>query len=189
MLEELLKQDKALFLLLNNLGTKTWDPFWLVVTNKYSSIPIYLILIFLAHKVLGWKRTVVLVFFAIIMIVCTNGLADFFKYGVQRLRPCYDVTVQTAMRLVNDSCGGKFGFFSAHAGNTMAIAVYFSILLKSKWRFMGVLLLVWSVLIAYSRIYLGVHFPIDVFTGMAIGLFFGWVFAKLFIFGLSKMRL
>ena len=93
------------------------------------------------------------------------------------------------MRLVKESCGGKFGFFSAHAGNTMAVAVFFSILLKEKFKGVGFLLLIWAAFIGYSRIYLGVHFPLDVFLGMVIGLFFGWLFAKLYIFTLLKLPL
>ncbi|MFS4494625.1 phosphatase PAP2 family protein [Maribacter sp. 2308TA10-17] len=189
MLEEILKYDKEVFLLLNNLGSETWDGFWMFMTNKFSSIPVYLILIFLCYKQIGLKKTILLIVAAILMIVATNGLADFFKYGVARLRPCYDTSVNELMRLVKDSCGGKFGFFSAHAGNTMAVAVFFSILLKEKFKLVGILLLIWAVLISYSRIYIGVHFPLDVFAGMVIGLFFGWLFAKLYIFALLKLPL
>jgi len=159
------------------------------ITNKFSSIPVYLLLVFLSYKQIGFKKTIFLVIAAILMITATNGLADFLKYGVQRLRPCFDPDVNTLARLVKDSCGGKFGYFSAHAGNTMAVAVFFSILLKEKFKAIGIFLLVWAVLIAYSRIYIGVHFPLDVFSGMVIGLFFGWLFAKLFIFALPKIRI
>jgi undecaprenyl-diphosphatase len=189
MLEEILKLDKEVFLILNNLGSSTWDSFWLFITNKFASIPIYLILLFLCYKQIGLKKTVVLVVAAVLMIATTNGLADFFKYGIARLRPCYDTSVHELMRLVKESCGGKFGFFSAHAGNTMAVAVFFSILLKEKFKGVGFLLLIWAAFIGYSRIYLGVHFPLDVFLGMVIGLFFGWLFAKLYIFTLLKLPL
>jgi len=189
MLEEILKYDREVFLLLNTMGTETWDAFWMFITNKFSSIPVYLILIFLSYKQFGLKKTAILVLTAILMITATNGLADFFKYGVQRLRPCFDPEVNELARLVKNTCGGKYGYFSAHAGNTMAVAVFFSILLKERFKSVGILLLIWAVCIGYSRIYIGVHFPLDVFTGMAVGLFFGWLFAKLFIFTLPKIRL
>ena len=189
MLEQLLQHDKELFLILNNLGTDTWDGFWMFTTNKFSSIPLYLLLLYVSFKHGGAKKTLILLLFVVLMITATNGLADFFKYGVQRLRPCYDTSVNELMRLVKDGCGGKFGYFSAHAGNTMAVATFFSIVLKDKFRYIGVLLLVWAILVAYSRIYIGVHFPFDVFSGMAIGLLFGWLFAKLFIFTFPKIRL
>jgi len=189
MLEEILKYDREVFLMLNNMGTETWDGFWMFITNKFSSIPVYLILILLSYKQFGLKKTAILVLAAVLMITATNGLADFFKYGVQRLRPCFDPEVNELARLVKNTCGGKYGYFSAHAGNTMAVAVFFSFLLKEKFKFVGIILLIWAVCIGYSRIYIGVHFPLDVFTGMVVGLFFGWLFAKLFIFALLKIRL
>ncbi len=189
MLEELLSYDKEVFLILNNLGSETWDGFWMFVTDKFSSIPIYLLLLLLCYKQIGLKKTLFLVGVAILMVIVTNGLADFFKYGVQRLRPCFDPEVNALARLVKDSCGGKFGYFSAHAGNTMAVATFFSVLLKGKYRHIGIFLLFWAIFVGYSRIYIGVHFPLDVFSGMAIGLFFGWLFAKLYIFALLKLPL
>ena len=159
------------------------------VTNKFSSIPLYLLLLFLSYRQYGFKKISIFFVIAIVMIAATNGLADFFKYGVQRLRPCFDTDVNELARLVKDTCGGKFGYFSAHAGNTMAVAVFFSIILKDKLRHIGLFLLIWAVFVGYSRIYIGVHFPLDVFSGMVIGLFFGWLFAKLSIFALLKMPL
>ena len=82
--------------------------------------------------------------------------------------------------------GGKYSYFSAHASNTTAVAVFFSLLLKSKSRYLVIFLLIWAILVAYSRIYIGVHFPLDVVSGCAIGLFFGWLFAKLYIFVLHR---
>ena len=189
MLEELLRHDKELFLLLNNLGNPTWDAFFMFITNKYSAIPLYILLLFFSYKQFGLKKSVVLLITALLMIVVTNGLADFFKYGLQRLRPCYDTDVSALMRLVKSSCGGKFSYFSAHAANTTAIAFFFSKLLKQNLRYLGIFLMVWAILVAYSRVYIGVHFPLDVVSGMGIGLFFGGLFTKLYIFAVRKSGL
>jgi undecaprenyl-diphosphatase len=189
MLEELLQHDKELFLLLNNLGNPTWDAFFMFITNKYSAIPLYLLLLFFSYKQFGLKKSVVLLITALLMIVVTNGLADFFKYGLQRLRPCYDTDVSELMRLVKNSCGGKFGYFSAHAANTSAIAFFFSKLLKQNLRHIGIFLMIWAILVSFSRVYIGVHFPLDVVSGMGIGLFFGGLFTKLYIFAVRKSSL
>jgi len=189
MLEELLQIDKQLFLLLNGIGNPNWDGFWMFVTNKFSSIPIYAVLLFLSYKQFGLKKTILIAVTAILLITATNGLADFFKYGVQRLRPCYDVEVSGLMRLVKNSCGGRFGFFSAHAANSFAIAFFFTKILRSEFRYIGILLMLWAFLVAYSRIYIGVHFPLDVLTGAVVGLIFSWLFAKLYIFALHKFHL
>lgn len=186
MLEELLNFDKELFLFINNLGNPTWDAFWMFVTNKFSSIPIYLFLIFLTYRNFDVKKMLWIVATVILLVVITNGLADVFKYGVQRLRPCYDSEVNTLMRLVKDSCGGKFGYFSAHAANSFAIAFFFTKILSQKLRYIGIFLMVWAFLMAYSRIYIGVHFPLDVITGGLIGFMLSWIATKLYIFALQK---
>lgn len=187
MWETLIQNDKELFLFLNNMGSSTWDAFWIFLTHKLSSIPLYAVLLLLSYKKFGLRATLVLLVAVALLISVTNGLADFFKYGVQRLRPCYDPDLSNAFRLVKDHCGGKFGYFSAHAGNTSAVAMFFSILLKSKFRYIGIFLMFWAFLVAYSRIYIGVHFPLDVISGIGIGLFFGWLFAKLYIFALFRL--
>ncbi len=186
MLDALIEWDKELFLFLNGLGTDTWDGFWLFITNKLSSIPLYALLLFLTYKNLGLKRTLVVLVFVGLLITATDQLANFFKYGVARLRPCHDMEVSGLARLVKKSCGGKFGYFSAHASNSMALASFFSVILKTSIKKIGLFLFVWATLVAYSRIYIGVHFPLDVITGSFIGILFGWLFAKLSIFAFQK---
>lgn len=187
MLEELVQWDRAFFLFLNGLGSSTWDGFWLFVTGKWSAIPLYTLLLLLSIRFLGWKGTGILLLAVALLITTTDQLANFFKYGVERLRPCHDQQLFDAMRLVKRSCGGKFGYFSAHAANSMALASFFSILLKKRMKWMPLLLLFWAILVGYSRIYVGVHFPGDVLTGMLVGLLFGWVYARLFIFAQHKI--
>ncbi|MDB2606368.1 phosphatase PAP2 family protein [Zobellia sp.] len=186
MWQELIQQDKELFLFLNNLGTSNWDAFWLFISNKFSAVPLYVLLLFLAYRTYGLKKTLVLLVTVVLLIVVTDQLGNFFKYGVRRLRPCHDPTLDGLVRLVKSSCGGKFGYFSAHAGNSFAVAFFFTFLLKHLYNYLGLLLLFWAILVAYSRIYLGVHFPLDVITGALIGLFFSWLFSKLYIFAIEK---
>ncbi len=189
MWEELVQLDKELFLFLNSQGSPNWDGFWMFITNKFSAIPLYAFLLFLSYKTLGLKKTLLLLVAVSLLITVTNGLADFFKYGIQRLRPCYDNEISDLTRLVKGYCGGKFSYFSAHAGNSFAVAFFFTFLLRSKYRYIGALLVLWAILVAYSRIYIGVHFPLDVLTGAVVGLIFSWLFAKLYIFAVHKFHL
>ena len=189
MFEELIQLDKELFLFLNGLGNSNWDWFWMFATNKLSSIPLYFVLLVLTYKQLGLRKTLVVLLTVAVLILVVDQLANFFKYGVQRLRPCYDQDVSTIMRLVKNSCGGRFGYFSAHAANSFALASFFTFLLKSKFRYIGLILFFWAIIVAYSRIYIGVHFPLDVLTGAVIGMGMSWLFAKLYIFALHKFQL
>lgn len=189
MLDEVLHFDKELFLFINAAGSSTWDGFWLWISYKWTWIPLYALLLYLLYRQWGAKQTIILTLGAVLLIVCTDQLANFFKYGVQRLRPCFDPEMQEGLRLVKDSCGGRFGFFSAHAANSFAIAFFFTHMLRSTFRRIGILLMVWAFLVAYSRIYIGVHFPLDVFAGAAIGLILSWLFAKLSIFALNRFPL
>ncbi|CAZ97072.1 phosphatase PAP2 family protein [Zobellia galactanivorans] len=186
MWQELIQQDKELFLFLNNLGSPTWDPFWLFITHKLSAIPLYAVLLFITYKQLGAKKTLGVLITVALMILVTDQLTNFFKYGVQRLRPCHDPSLDGLMRLVKSSCGGKFGYFSAHAANSFAVAFFFTFLLKHKYAYIGVFLIPWAILVAFSRVYIGVHFPLDVLSGAVIGLFFSWLFSKLYIFAIEK---
>lgn len=187
MLDQLLQYDKDLFLFLNGLGTPTWDGFWMFMTKTRNSFPLYVLLLYLSYKNFGWKRTGIILVSVALLITCTDQLSNFFKYGVGRLRPCHDSEISGIMRLVKSYCGGKFGYFSAHAANSFGPATFFMVLFCGKVRYMGFFLMIWACLVAYSRIYIGVHFPLDVLTGAIVGLLFGWLFAKLAIFAFQKI--
>lgn len=188
MFDKWVQWDRNAFLYLNQLGTETWDGFWLIMTDTVSSIPLYGVLLILTYRLLGWRKTLLIVLGVALLITATDQLSNFFKYGVQRLRPCHDPEISTVMRLVKSHCGGKFAFFSAHAANSFAVASFFAFLFREKYSFIVPFLLLWACIVAYSRIYIGVHFPLDVLTGMFVGTFFGWLFNKLYIFARHKFR-
>ena len=178
MIEELLKYDTELFLFLNKLGSTTWDGFWLIVTEKWSSIPIYAILLYLVYKNFGPKGTLLIIISVALMITATDQFANLFKYGIKRPRPCQVETLRETMRYIAVRCG-RYGYFSAHAASTMAAAVFLSLVLKKWYYYLPFLLLLWASIVAYSRIYLGVHYPLDIVTGMFFGALLGWLFYKL----------
>ena len=179
-MEELIQLDKNLFLYLNSLGTTTWDGFWMFVTGKWNSIPLYALLVYLLYKKTGVKATLITVFVVGLMIAGTDQLANLFKKVLfLRPRPCHDEVVYEAMRLVKSYCGGKYGYFSAHAASSMALAVFLGKILKTHFKYSSVLLLIWAVLVGYSRIYIGVHYPGDVLTGMFFGVLIALLLYKL----------
>lgn len=186
MIEDLIHLDKELFLFLNSLGNERWDGFWMFITNQKSWYPLYVVLLFFSFKRFGTRKTLLLLVTVALLILCTDQLSNFFKNGVQRLRPCYDPELYGLMRLVKNSCGGKYSYFSGHAVNSFAVAFFFTYLLGVKYRMLGAILMIWAAFVAYSRIYVGVHFPLDVLTGAAVGILFSWIFAKLYLFSVHK---
>lgn len=186
MIDLLIDKDVELLIYLNNLGSEQWDGFWLVLTNKFSAIPLYLLLLYFTFKKFGFKETIIAVLFVIVLISISDQTSNLFKYGFKRLRPCHDENILNLIRLVKERCGGLYSYFSAHASNSMAIAIFFSFLLKSSYKTLPFFLILWALLIAYSRVYIGVHFPLDVLTGAIIGGFYGILFYKLFKVFLKK---
>ena len=186
MIEELLKYDTELFLFLNNLGSETWDGLWLIITNKFSSIPLYLVLLYLVYKNLGSKGLLVIIVCAALMITVTDQLSYYVKHALQRPRPCGLKDLQSLMRYVADGCG-RYGYFSGHAVSSMATAVFIGLTLKHKYYYLIFILLFWAFIIGYSRIYVGVHYPLDVLTGMIVGGFIGWLFYRIQMKAISKL--
>ena len=174
-MEQLVELDQELFLFLNNLGTPAWDNFWNILTHKWTSIPLYIVLIYLLYKRLGTKGAIITVLLVAGMITITDQLANVFKDGFERLRPCRQEGVMEYARFVAIRCG-KYGYFSAHAASSAALTVYLGLILKPFYKFILPILIFWALMVAYSRIYVGVHYPGDVLTGMILGSGIGFVF-------------
>ena len=100
---------------------------------------------------------------------------------VGRLRPCHDNDIKSLIRLVKLTCGGKFSFFSGHASNSFALAVFFGHIIKVYIKYILYFLLFIASLIAYSRVYIGVHFPLDIFCGAIVGFINGHIFYKIWV--------
>ena len=177
MIEEILKLDSKLFLYLNNLGTPKFDTFWISLSMIEANILMYLFLIFLLFYTQKTRPKFLYIFYLFsviaLMITITDQGANIFKDSFQRLRPCYDESIKDSLRLVKENCGGKYGFFSAHASNSFSLAIFFGLLFKNRIRYIIIITMIYALLISYSRIYLGVHFPIDIIVGSSFGICLG----------------
>jgi undecaprenyl-diphosphatase len=178
MIEQLLKYDTELFLYLNNLGSETWDGLWLVITDKLTFIPLYALLLLLLYKKYGAKSLLVFVVVIAIMITFTDQMTNVFKRGFERSRPCGVADLVDQMRFIAVRCG-KYGFFSGHSSNSMAAAVFVGLMLRPFYKNLIFVLLFWSAVVAYSRIYVGVHYPLDVVCGLTFGAISGFLFYRL----------
>lgn len=177
-MEKLNQLDHQLFLYLNNLGNEQWDWLWITISDKWMAIPLYAILLFLVFKKFGWKSTLLIMVCATLLITATDQLANVFKHGFERARPCRQEGIMEFARFVAERCG-RFGFFSAHAANSTGVAVFLGMLFKKHYPQLVIFLLIWAVVVSYSRVYLGVHYPGDIILGMIVGAGFGFVFYKI----------
>ena len=184
-MEQLIEYDHELFLFLNNLGNSTWDDFWNFLTNKWSSIPFYALLVYLLYRSLGLKGTLITLVAVAGLITATDQLANVFKDGFQRPRPCRQEGVMEHARFIADYCG-RWGYFSAHAASSAALTVFMGMILRPFYPIMLYVLIFWALMVSYSRIYVGVHYPSDVLTGILIGSIFGYLFFRFQQFLMGK---
>lgn len=172
MLNEL---DHQLFLFLNGLHADWLDPVMTFISSEMGWIPFYIVLLYLVFKKLGWRGLLFVVIGVAILITCSDQLsAHVFKPVFHRFRPCHDPLIQDLVHLPNGHCGGQYGFISSHACNTFALASFITLIMKKFYKKIGWLMFIWASLVAYSRIYMGVHFPGDVLCGAAVGMILGF---------------
>jgi undecaprenyl-diphosphatase len=163
--------DRNLFLYLNSLHTPFWDSIMLFMSGKFEWTPLYLFIIWLLWR--KYRGKIWLVFIvAVFAIALSDQISVFIKNQVHRLRPCRDESLTGLIHLVGHWCGGKFGFVSSHAANTFALASLTAPMLENRWY--SIFIFIWAVIVSYSRIYLGVHFPGDVICGALLGLIIGF---------------
>ena len=183
MLEKLLALDTQLFIYLNGLGSDSYDGFWLFITKQVNWIPFFLLLFYLIYKKLGVKQTLFLLLFVAVLVTATDQITNLFKYTFQRLRPCNNSEISTFIRVVQSR--SSFSFFSGHAANTMAVATFLYLIFKKQFKYFGFVFL-WPLIFAYSRIYLGLHYPLDILSGYLCGLITGYLMYMAYQWALQK---
>ena len=142
MLEQLLQYDTELFLYLNNLGSTSWDNFWLAYTTKGYWTPFYALLLYFMFKQWGKKPILITIVIVTLMILFTDQITNLFKYGFERPRPCHVEALKNHMRIVKEGCGGPYGFFSGHASNAMAVAIFVGLMLVKRFKYLIYILII-----------------------------------------------
>ena len=175
--------DSDLFQLINQAHQPWLDQPMVIISGKLTWIPLYAFLIYLLYKEFKshvWKTILYLISTVIFADqVSSSILKPLFK----RLRPCHVEAFQSWIHLPNGA-GGMYGFCSSHAANSFAIAMCIFLLTKNKY--LSISLFIWAALISFSRIYLGVHYPLDVITGAFVGLSGAYILKKVVYDKLTK---
>lgn len=177
MLDSILNIDKELLIYLNNLGSEQWDGFWLALTNQLHWSPLFALILFLIFRKFGWKNGLVTLLFLVVLVAFSDQFTNLIKNSFERLRPCNAEGVKEQIRLFTYRPQG-YSFYSGHASLSTTFTTFIILLLRKHYKYMY-LLIGFPLLFGYSRIYLGVHYPVDVLCGYATGIFFGYVFYRI----------
>lgn len=171
MLETLEALDIKWLIAINNLTFAGSDQLWIFASGKLTWAPFYLLLLYLLKRRVETKQLwIVLAVVAVLVLITDQVSTHLFKNMFMRLRPCFRDEIIPYLRVVG-KCGGKWGYLSAHAANSCAVATFFALLFKDKK--MTLVLGIWAILVSISRVFLGVHFPLDVLSGMLLGVLLG----------------
>jgi membrane-associated phospholipid phosphatase len=173
MLETIRHIDHSLFHVINqDMANGFFDFVCPVLREKLVWIPLYALIAFLLYRKYGLK-TLWLLAFGVLTIVLSDQGSNVFKHFVHRLRPCNNPEFASQMHKLVE-CGVGFSFVSAHAANHFALATFISFFVNGNKK-MILLLYLWAASIAFSQVYVGVHFPADVFCGALLGILIGLI--------------
>ena len=170
MIESIINIDKKIFLALNGLHSPFFDNIMWLISHKYTWIPLYIILLFILWRKFK-NHTLIILFFVGLLVALTDLVSvHAFKNVFMRFRPTHDSSIQDLVHTVNNYFGGKYGFVSSHAANSFGLAMFLTYFFKNTQKKLVWILWFWSIIVSYSRIYLGVHFPGDVICGGLLGI-------------------
>lgn len=186
MLEKIENLDQQAFIFFNSLHNEFFDVVMYWVTLKYTWFPFYILLIVF----LIWKYKLQGLYM-VLAIALAVALADQFTSGFMkpyfvRLRPCYEPDLHGNIHVVG-GCGGKYGFASSHSANAFGFATIVWFLLKDSYKHLG-WLFVWAAAVAYSRVYVGVHYPLDIIVGGIVGFLLGFLVYLIYRFVTDKLK-
>ena len=186
MLEKILAYERGAFLWLNGSHNTFWDNFMWLYTGQIVWVPVLLLFVILLFYKKNPKEALLIVLsVALVITLCDQISSHFFKPTFMRFRPTWHPDFMDYVITVNDYRGGKYGFISGHAANAFGFATFALLLFRN--RLFTISILLWSTLMVYTRIYLGVHFISDILAGALAGVLVGFGIYKLYLFVRYKL--
>ncbi len=177
MINFLNKLDRDLFLLLNGLHAEFLNKFMIAISGQIIWVPLILFFLWKGKKSMPSKPFYLFLLFMLLALVVSDVSSSYvLKNLVTRMRPCRLDEMRDLIYQFGQKCGGRFGFVSSHAANSTALLIYsFRTLRLKKWHHA---LWILPVLVSFSRIYLGVHYPGDIVGGILVGAMSGLYFSE-----------
>lgn len=186
MFDKLELLDRELFLTINGFHAPMFDSLMYYVSQIWVFLPVFFYWLYLVYNKTGAKKLLILLGFFVLLIVLTDQTSNQIKHVVKRYRPTHNIEIQSKVHIVNEYRGGIYGFFSGHATNSFGVAMILFLLFDKKSIVFRYSFFLWAFLTAYSRVYLGVHYPSDIFVGTIVGLFWGYLIYKLIQYTFKK---
>lgn len=186
MLESIVAKDQELLIYLNNLGTKFWDPIMMYITHQINWWPFFVVLIFFLLKKISLKQFGLLVLVLSVFFLFTDQMTNVVKYAVARLRPVNDPDILPQLRYLRGA--NSPSFFSGHASNSSGSILLLFLILRKYYNYMWMIFF-FPLVFAYTRIYLGLHYPADILVGYIFGMSSGVFFYNLFKYANNRIGL
>ncbi|MDE6499099.1 MAG: phosphatase PAP2 family protein [Rikenella sp.] len=168
--------DQNLLLALNFDGGTVMDWIMYAISGRFIWIPFYICILWIVYARLGLRMLILFVLFVPLLITCADQTATLAKTYLPKERPTHFEPIMAQVHTVNGYVGGAYGTVSSHAANCFGLALFSSLLIRRRW--FAWMMFVWAAVVSYSRIYLGVHYPMDILFGTVEGLFWAWVWYR-----------
>lgn len=177
--------DQSIFFFFNEMHSPFWDVIMALFTRTEYWLFFFITIIYFIIKNYRAKAVVILIILALAIVV-SDQFSGLIKDTVQRLRPTHNPAIQNLVHNVLTK-GGDYGFFSSHASNAFSVATFTTLVFRN--RNFGVLIFLWALAVSYTRIYIGVHYPFDIATGIVFGTFVGLAAYRLLTFAEAHFML
>ena len=186
MFETLEHIDRTILLAINGAHHPVLDTIFWQASAGWIFIPLWLFILWYFYKEKGIKYLGTAILCVAFIVLFCDRSTDLIKHSVKRYRPTHNLEIKDQIHIVNDYRGGPYGFFSGHSSNNTGVALFLFLLMsqfKNRYRYFIFLV---PAIIEYSRMYLGVHYPSDIFCGTLDGILWGLIFYKVFQFLIKK---
>lgn len=173
--------DTSVFLAINGMHNTYFDYFMNMYSGKWVWIPMYVAIWYVMLRNFHWKVTLLcMVALALVITFADQVCASLIRPYVERFRPSrLENPLSELVHIVNGRRGGRYGFPSCHAANAFGLAFFLFFLFRKRW--LTFFMMVWALLMCYSRVYLGVHYPGDLLVGAIVGAIGAWIVYRLFV--------